>query len=613
MAQTQKKRPFLWVIIVLLFVGLLGFGTGGLNGTIRSIGTVGDKDINIVQYRNQLANQLRALSAQQGSVVTFQQAQAVGLDRAVLSQLVTQRTLENEATQMGLSVGDTAVRDEILGVPAFRGLDGSFSREAYTESLRREGLSEAEFETSVREGIARTLLQGAVISGVPRADLYAETLVQFAGETRDIVYATLTPEDLSAPVPGPTEADIQAYYDANGADFMAPEFRQITYVWLTPAMIQDQLEVDDTALRALYDERIDQFVQPERRLVERLVFADDATADAARARLDAGEIDFDGLVAERGLDLSDVDLGDVGRADLGDAAEAVFATEPGNVAGPAPSSLGPALFRVNAVLAAQETTFEEAAPDLREELAIQRARRVIDDAREGITDLIAGGASLEDLAERTDLELGRLDFSAESEDAIAAYDSFRAAAETAQEGAFAELLDLSDGGVFALRLDGITPPAQIPLDEVRDAVAAAWTANLTAEMLKAQAEGTAQEISPLTGFDTLGLSAVEVDRLPRTGFVEGTPPGFMAQVFEMNVTEVRVIPAGRNVLIVRLDSIAPPDPASEQTAAMIDQQAELAAAGIAQDLFDAYASAVQAKTEITLNQAAINAVHTQLQ
>jgi peptidyl-prolyl cis-trans isomerase D len=38
---------------------------------------------------------------------------------------------------------------------------------------------------------------------------------------------------------------------------------------------------------------------PERRLVERLVYPDQAAADAARARLDAGE-SFETLVADRG-------------------------------------------------------------------------------------------------------------------------------------------------------------------------------------------------------------------------------------------------------------------------------------------------------------------------
>ena len=59
-----------------------------------------------------------------------------------------------------------------------------------------------------------------------------------------------------------------------------------------------------------------------------------------------------------------MDLGDVRKIDLGRAGDAVFAAAAGDIVGPLDSAVGPALFRVNAVLAAQETTFEEALPEL---------------------------------------------------------------------------------------------------------------------------------------------------------------------------------------------------------------------------------------------------------
>lgn len=613
MAKATKKRPFLWVIIILLFVGLLGFGTGGLNGTILAIGTVGDKDITVTQYQNELQDQLRAFALQTETPIGFQQAQALGLDSAVIGQLVTERTLDNEVANLGLSVSDVHVRAQILTIPAFTGLNGSFDRAVYTDQLRRIGLSEAEFETSLREDISRSLLQRAVVAGLAAPTPYADALVQYVGETRDITFAPVTAADLTVPVPGPTDADIASYYETNGADFMRPEARDITYAWLTPAMIQDDLEVDETALRELYDDRIDQFVQPERRLVERLIFVDQDAADAAMAKLDADEAAFDDLVADRGLDLSDVDLGDVSAADLGDAGGDVFSAEVGDVVGPLDTSLGPALFRVNAVLAATEITFEDASADLREELATQRARRVIDGTIEGINDLIAGGATLEDLVDRTDLVLGQIALSDDTTDAIAAYDNFRDAALTAEVGDFPELLQLSDGGIFALRLNEVTAPTQIPLDEIRDDVAAAWTAELTQKMVVAHANGLAEDLNDETDFEALGLIATDADLLARNSFVEGTPPGFIQDVFAMDLNAVQVFDAGDRALIVKLDTIAPPAPDSEQTQASLAQIADGATGGIAQDIFEAFATTVQGRTEITLNQAAINAVNAQFQ
>jgi len=594
MAQKKGSRYFVWIIMILLFIGLLGFGTGGFGGAAQSIGTVGEKEISVAQYQRGLNEQLRAFEAQVGSPVSFAQAQQLGIDQAVMGQLVTQRTLDNEATNLGLSVGDELVRGEILRVPAFRDLSGEFNREAYRATLERSGMNERDFEASIREDISRTLLQGAVVGGVLGPDAYAKTVVNFVGEARNVTWTSITAADLTDPLPGATDAELQAFYDENPDDFTAAEKREITYAWLTPEMIQDELTIDEDALRSLYQERIAEFVRPERRLVERLVFADQETADAAAARLADGEVDFDTLVAERGLELADIDMGDVLPSDLGAAGDAVFAANAGDTVGPLNSSLGPAIFRMNAVLAADEVSFEEASDDLREELSAARARRVIEDSIEGINDLVAGGATLEDLAERTDLKLGSISWSEGNQDDIAAYEAFRAAAATAQDGDFAELMDLEDGGIFALRLDGITPPALRPLDEVQDDVRAGWDAQKTQDAVMALANETAEQIH-------------------RRSFVEGTPPVFMTDVFTMEIGDVMVIENTDGAILVRLDDVAAPDLEAPQSAAELQAVRSQVAGGISQDIFEAFAVDLQIRTEININQAALNALNAQLQ
>ena len=612
MATKSKNRYFLWIIMGLLTIGLLGFGTGGLNGNIRNIGTVGAKDIPVAQYQRGLRDQMQSFSGQLGRAVGFQEAQAIGLDQAVLAQLVTERTLDNEAATLGISIGDERVREELLLVPAFRGSTGAFDREAYRFTLQQVGLSEAEFETSVREEIARTMLQGAVVSGIPAPDAYASALSQFIGEARAITWAPVTASDLSSPPAAATDAQLQTYYSENPAAFTAPEARQISYVWLTPDMIQDQLDIDQTALQDLYQERISEFVQPERRLVERLIYLDTAAAQAAKDSL-GDTVDFDALVAARGLAMSEVDMGDVTRDDLGANGDAIFSASPGDVIGPLDTFLGPALFRMNAVLASQTVTFEEAEPDLREELSSARARRLIDSSRAQIEDLLAGGAQLEDLAQQTDLAFGTITWTDQVQDDIAAYEEFRAAAAAITQDAYPSLLDLADGGIFALRLDDITPPALIPFEQVRDAVRAGYDAQVLQAAIVAQAQDIAATILPLTGFETLGLSANTQRAATRRSFINGTPADFMTQVFKMDVGDVNVIDTDAGAIIVRLDGIAAADANDPQVAAQKQAASDQAISGISQDIFEAFANAVQNRTDVVIDQAAVNAVNAQLQ
>lgn len=613
MAKSKSKQYGVAIIVGLLFVGLLGFGAGGLSGTIRSIGTVGDKQIPVTQYQRALDQQIRAFEQQAGAPLSFVQAQSLGIDQQVLNLVVAERALDNEAARLGISVGDAHVRERVLQIPAFRGLSGEFDREAYRSALSRSGQTEIEFETSIRDEVSRNLLQAAVVEGIGTPTTYAETLAKFIGETRAITWATLRPEDLSSPVPGPTDADIQTYYDENPDAFTAPETRQITYAWLTPAMIVDDVIVDPDSIRQLYDDRIAEFVQPERRLVERIVYGDESEADAALARITDGSATFEDLVADRGLDMADVDMGDVDQASLGAAGEAVFTAAAGDVVGPFETPFGPALFRMNAVLAASETPFEEAEPDLREELATARARRIIEDSREGINDLLAGGARIEDVVGQTDMQQGSIAWTMDTSDDIAAYDAFRAAAATVAEGDFPQLFELADGGIFTLRLDGITPPALRPLDDVRDAVADAWQDARVQQAVMEEAELAAAALDATTGFETQGLIATTEPDLTRRSFVDGTPPGFMDRVFDLTVGEVATIDAGTFAIILRLDDATIPGADDPAIAADIEAVSQTATVGIAQDIFTIFNNTVQRDTEVSINPQAITAVHTSFQ
>jgi peptidyl-prolyl cis-trans isomerase D len=613
MAKSKAKQTGAWIIVGLLLIGLLGFGAGGLGGNIRTIGSVGEKDIPVVQYQRALQEQIGAFGAQVGAPVSFVQAQAIGLDQQALNSVIAERTLDNEAANLGLSVGDERVRTEVLRIPSFRGIDGDFDRDAYRSSLQHSGMTETEFETGIREDAARTLLQGAVVEGIQVSPTYASTIAQYIGEQRSITWATLTADDLTAPVPGATDADLQTYYDENPDQFTAPETRKITYAWLRPDMIQDDVTVDETAIRALYDERITEFVRPERRLVERLVFLDQAEVETALASVNAGEQTFEDLVQGRGLTLSDVDMGDVDATSLGSAGDAVFAATPGDIVGPFETDFGPAIFRMNAVLAADETPFEEAQAALREELAASRARRVIDDSREGINDLLAGGARLEDLAEQTDLRIGTIDWSIEVRDDIAAYDAFRRAAATTNEGDFPELLELDDGGIFTIRLDEVVAPALRPLTDVTEAVTEASQAARSQQAVMADADADAAEIGATTGFETVALIAANEDGLTRRSFVEGTPPGFIQRVFELEVGDVTTIDAGTFAVIVRLDDMSVPAADDEAIAADINVLTDTAAAGIAQDIFEIYNGEIQRETDVDINPQAVTAVHAYFQ
>ena len=237
-----KKRKgsivLVWVLMAMLVAGLGGFGVTNFGGGTASIATVGDRPIEVTDYARALQQELQAFSAQIGQPVTMEQAQTLGLDRQVRQRLITAAALDNEAARIGLSVGDDRVAQEIMSNDAFKGVTGTFDRETYRFTLERNNLTEPAFEARVREDLSRSLMQGAVAGGFAAPAPMVSALQGWIGEKRGFTLLRLTEADLPVPLPDPTDADLQAFYDANGALFTAPEAKRITYAALLPEMLR---------------------------------------------------------------------------------------------------------------------------------------------------------------------------------------------------------------------------------------------------------------------------------------------------------------------------------------------------------------------------------------
>jgi peptidyl-prolyl cis-trans isomerase D len=580
----RKKRAnsVIWVLLGLMLLGLGGYGVTSFSSSASEIGHVGDRKITVNEYANTMRREIQAFSNQIGQPVSFAQAQSMGIDRNVQAQIVAAATLENEAAKLGVSVGDAAVRERIVTASALQGADGKFDRGAYGLFLKQQGLSEAAFEKNLRAEASRTLLQSAVLGGVTAPPALVDRLTAWAAETRSFTFAQIIDADLTAPIPAPDDAQIKAWYDAHNDAYMKPETRKITYVWLAPDDLLDQVEVDEASLKTAYEQRKSEFVVPEKRLVERLA-------------------------------LTDIDLGEATKDSLGAAGDAVFAlTQPG-VVGPIDTDLGPALYAMNGILEAQITTFDEAKPDLRSEVAMDRARRLISDKSEKIQDTLASGASLADVAKETGMKLGTLDYNSESEGGLSGYEAFRKAAEAATPDSFPALAGLDDGGVFALQLDGIDPPVLRPLADVQDKVVADWTADETHKALLALAGEDLAQLENGVTLQGLGLVTTHYDDFARTGYVADASAEIGKQAFEMTAGTSRVIDDQDKVYLLTLDAVTPADMAGAAAKGQHDQIKASLSQSISRDIFEMFTRAAQADVGISLNPQVIAAVNAQMQ
>ena len=610
--RNKGQQVATWMMMGMLIVGLGGFGVTNFSGSVSSIGSVGSVGIPTRDYARALQQEVAAFSQQVGAQIGIGEALALGLDRKALSSVVTRTALDAEAARLGLSIGDTSVAGEIRRTDAFKGVAGGFDREAYAFVLKQGGWTEADYETALRRDVSRQILQGAVGGGVAAPQGMVDAIYRYVGERRSLSTIRLTEADLTAPLAEPTEEELKAWHEGHIADFTKAEAKRIAYAALLPEDIAADQPVDEELLKKIYQDRIDEYVQPERRLVERLVFPDQAAADAAKAKLDAGE-SFETLVRERGLELTDIDLGDVSREDLGPAADAVFAAAEGAPVA-AESALGPAIYRVNGVLEGEEVGFDEARPELAAELQAEAARKVIADRVDQIDDLLAGGAELADLAAEAGMTQATLDHvpGRQGDETIEGYAAFRNAADAVTAEDFPEAIVLDDGGVVALQFVETVPAAPIPFDEAREAVAEAWR---RAQLDAALSDRAVAIKAAIEGGAPAGAQGI-VDRTPeiaRSGSIPGAPQAVVETGFAMQPGEIRVVEEGDFIAVLMLNEVIPAaetGPDADALKAGIAAQVQQALAG---DLFAAYADALISATPVTLDQNAITAVNTSLQ
>lgn len=143
-------------------------------------------------------------------------------------------------------------------------------------------------------------------------------------------------------------------------------------------------EITDEEALKYYNEHPAEFQAPETRKVSHILVADEATANKAKARLDAGE-DFAAVAREMSTDPGSKDkggaLGDVPSRNSGFVPEfeqAMNQLAAGQTSGLVKSQLGYHIIRVESITPSGKQTFEEAKDQLKMGLKLKKERAVFD-------------------------------------------------------------------------------------------------------------------------------------------------------------------------------------------------------------------------------------------
>lgn len=258
------------------------------------------------------------------------------------------------------------------------------------------------------------LVLAAALAGVPAAHAQQdEVVVTVNGEEIRYSDVALAEQELGGQLAGvPDEARFEylvgllidrkllsAKARAAGLDDDPEVARQVAFAReraLSDVYLAREMEdaVSTEEARAQYDARVAEIELEEEVRARHILLDSEADAEAAIARLEAGE-DFAALARELSTGPSGEEGGDLGyfTRDRMVAAfsEAAFALQPGAVSGPVESDFGWHVIKVEDRRMQQLVPFEEVEADIKAELRGEKARAAVDALREEAEIEFAGG------------------------------------------------------------------------------------------------------------------------------------------------------------------------------------------------------------------------------
>lgn len=612
----RKNKFFAWAMMGILVAAMAGFGLSGVlsGGAVTTIARVGDQRISVDDFVSAFQTRRDQISRQVGRRLSTLEARSIGLDQLVISDLLRDASLRAEARLQGISVSDQMVQAELLRQPGFQDISGAFDRDIYEFALQNSGLTAAEYDEQLREQARAQLVANALSTGFILPDAAIDALLAYTGERREISFVVLETGLFSAEIPPASNADLETHLAEYSERFATPATRLVTYAVLDTARLAETISVDPQEVEALYASDPERFFTAERRAVDRIPFPDEASANAALSSLADGSLSVSAIATERGLSAQDFSLGLVEATDLTRAErDVVFAAETVGVVGPVQTDFGPALFVINAILAAVETPEDEALDILEEELALELASdRALDDLIVA-EELIAGGATVEEIANELSFELFTGTFSADDGPEPLSLDAeVLSAVQTAEIGVESDPVEAASGRVYIIRADEERPSAVPPLAEILEDVTQDWTR--TEALISGRAIVDALQLSADGPLDA-AVARYDVEPqtsspITRDGQIPGLPADAATQLFALNAGDSEVFETEDGLIIAEVRAIVPFDTAGAETlrSVVTERQSQ----GLASDVISLFATARGNELGVSIDRIAIEQILTQI-
>ena len=392
-------------------------------------------------------------------------------------------------------------------------------------------------------------------------------------ETRKVEYILIQP-DMAGVIGDPSEDELRSLYQQVPNIFTEPERRTATILNLSPSNLIDTITVTEEELREEYDILQDDYINAETREVNQLVLTDETEAQKAMDILASGK-EFEDVAQALNQKVSDTDLGEMSRGDFiaDELANLAFSLEEGQTSGIINGPLGKVIMKVQKINEQTVQSFEDIKEEIRLKLAQEKAEDDLVVLSENIYDRLSGGSSLEALSEESNLELLRVenisrDGALENgsiNEIIGKKEKVMSRIFESDMGQEAGAVELEDGSLIWIRVDGIMPERVSPFEDVREKATQQWKSRERRALLEGLAEHIVSEGNKGKKFselaDEVGKSPITSPAVNRqtddeTFSRQAVRKLFVAEEGEFTWSQVGF---GESLIVMRVAEIVKPD------------------------------------------------------
>lgn len=625
MLEAMRSKAASWVVKLLFLFLILSFAIWGVGdmfrggGTPQTVAEVGGTEISVQALSDQFRQLMNNMQARLGENFDTQKAVQLGLLDQTLDQIINSRLLLLDAQNLGLTISDDLIRTTIRSAPEFRGVGTTFDPMRFREFLIQQGFgSEGAYVAQLRQDMLRQQLTTAMTDGATAPKELVDLLFKYRNEHRVAEVVTVPfgdPKSLADPDP----ATLEAFYKKNPGMFTAPEYRQVSAIYLDPAERAAGIKVPEKRLKEGYEARLPSLSVPERRDLEQLLFQNEAKAQKVYAAIKGG--DSFAKAAKDVAKMTPTALGKMTKGELPSSlASVAFSLPKDGVSPPTKSPLGWHIIHVIAIEPGKTPSFAEVKQKIHDSIARDMAVDQLSRLTNHLDDALAGGATLEEAATKIGARVLKIDAvdsqglgrNGKPAAGLPKDPKFLSVAFASPQGEVSTIQDTPDGGFFVLRVDKIIPPAVRPLDEVRAKAIAAWKAHEL--QVRAQKEATAIRDSAKASGSLAEAAAKHglkvVTSKPFTRFIRDpsspVTDALATDLFRLKPGGLTMSDSDNGYVVGELKSIVPADPAKnkDEVKTIADQMH----AAIGQDLFNQYIAALKHRFTVTINRDAVNSV-----